>query len=75
MTSDILAKPVDREGTERRAQCMILKGQRSSATSDGEVGSKLSRDSWTMGGGSITRRSRSPNPQARAAMGCWRIVR
>lgn len=27
-----------------------------------------------MGGGSITRRSRSPKPQARAAMGCWRMV-
>lgn len=28
-----------------------------------------------MGGGSITRRSRSPKPHARAASGCWRIVK
>ena len=27
-----------------------------------------------MGGGSITLRSRSPNPQDRAAIGCWRIL-
>jgi hypothetical protein len=30
--------------------------------------------SWTMGGGSMTRRSRSPKPQLRAAEGCWRTV-
>ncbi|EAQ91295.1 hypothetical protein CHGG_03230 [Chaetomium globosum CBS 148.51] len=30
--------------------------------------------SCTMGGGSITRRSRSPKPQLRAAEGCWRTV-
>ena len=28
-----------------------------------------------MGGGSITRRSRSPKPQERAAAGCWRMRR
>jgi len=27
---------------------------------------------WRMGGGSITRRSRSPKPHALAAIGCWR---
>ncbi len=27
-----------------------------------------------MGGGSMTRRSLSPNPQARAAIGCWRMI-
>lgn len=28
---------------------------------------------WRIGGGSITRRSLSPKPHARAAMGCCRI--
>lgn len=57
---------------DRRVQWTTLKGYRSSDSSDGELGSKSARVSWTIGGGSITRRSRSPKPQARAARGCWR---
>lgn len=61
---------VEVEEDERRAQWTTLKGHRSSATSDEELGSKSVRVSWRIGGGSITRRSRSPKPQARAAIGC-----
>jgi hypothetical protein len=58
------------DGTDRREQCTTLNGHRSSATSDGELGSNSVSESWTIGGGSITRRSRSPKPHARAARGC-----
>lgn len=56
--------------TVKREQWAIWKGYWSRARSDGDSGSKSLNESCAIAGGSMTRRSRSPNPQARAASGC-----
>ena len=47
-------------GTDHRVQCTTLKGHLSSATSAADSGSKSASLSCNIGGGSMTRRSRSP---------------
>src|SRR5689334_4756915 len=56
-------------------QCMIEVANLVMLASSAGARAGLVAISWTMGGGSMTRRSRSPKPQERAASGCCRMMR
>lgn len=61
------------EETGKSKQPTVNRGSCRMSLSSCESGLKSVRRIWRIGGGSTGRRSRSPAPQARAAMGCWRM--
>lgn len=58
--------------TGNKRQPTVKRGSWRMSTS---LGLKSVRSIWTIGGGSTGRLSLSPAPQARAAIGCWRMCR
>ena len=59
----------------KRKQPTVNRGSRSISLSSAVPGLKSVSSIWMIGGGSTGRRSLSPAPQARAAMGCCRMWR